>query len=78
MPVPSLAEARITSSRGMASVFLELSHHHLRVSTRKVDLVDDRDDHQVLGEREVHVGQGLRLDALARIDHQDRPLARLQ
>ena len=26
----------------------------------------------------MHVGQGLRLDALAGIDHQDRPLARLQ
>ena len=41
----------------------------------QVDLVDDRDDLQILLEGEVHICDGLRLHALRRVDEQERPLA---
>ena len=77
-PMPSLAEARIASSRGMASVSSSSPSDHLGIRAGQVDLVDDRDDHQVLREGQVGVGQRLGLDALAGVDHQDRALAGLQ
>ena len=42
---------------------------------RQVDLVQHRDDLEVGVERHVQVGQRLRLDALGRVDQQDRALA---
>ena len=57
---------------------LQLGHHHLRIGAGQVDLVDDRDDHQVLADGQVDVGQRLRLDPLAGVDDQDRTLAGLQ
>ncbi len=42
---------------------------------RQVDLVDDRNDLQVVLDGEVRVGERLRLDALRGIDQQQRPLA---
>ena len=42
---------------------------------RQVDLVEDRHDLVVVVERLVDVGQRLRLDALAGVDHQQRALA---
>ena len=47
----------------------------LRLRGRQVDLVEHRDDLQVVLEREVEVGQGLGLDALGGVDEQDRALA---
>ena len=43
---------------------------------RQVDLVEDRDDLEVVVEREVDVGERLRLDALRGVDDQERALAR--
>ena len=40
---------------------------------RQVDLVQHRDDVQVVLERQVEVGQRLRLDALRGVDEQDAP-----
>ena len=57
---------------------LELLDDHLGLGRWQVDLVDDRDDREVLAQGEVDVGQGLGLDPLGRIDDQDRPLAGLQ
>ena len=45
---------------------------------RQIDLVDDRDDLEVVLDREVGVGERLRLDALRRVDEQQRPFARGQ
>lgn len=42
----------------------------------KVDLVDDRHDLVVMLDRLVDVGQRLRFDALRRVDHEQRALAR--
>ena len=50
----------------------------VRLRARQVDLVDDRDDLEVVLDREVGVGQRLRLDALRGVDQQQRALARGQ
>ena len=42
---------------------------------RQVDLVDDRDDLEVVLDRQVGVGERLRLDALRGVDQQQRALA---
>jgi hypothetical protein len=42
----------------------------------KIDLVENGDDLQVVLESQVGIGQRLGLDALAGVDHQERPLAR--
>ena len=45
---------------------------------RQIDLVDDRDDGQIVFDREIQVVDGLRLHPLYRVDHQQRSLARRQ
>jgi hypothetical protein len=47
----------------------------LRLGGRQVDLVEHRDDREVVLQREVQVGERLRLDALGGVDEQDRALA---
>ena len=54
---------------------LQLVHHPLRIGAGQVDLVDDRDDRQLLLHGEVDVGERLRLDALRGVDDEDRALA---
>ncbi len=46
------------------------------VRVGEVDLVDDGDHLEVVVDRLVHVGEGLRLDALGGVDHQERALTR--
>ena len=48
------------------------------VGIRQIDLVDDRNDRQVLFVREMNVRHRLRFDALRRIDDQQRAFARRQ
>ena len=55
---------------------LLLGLRHVRV--REVNLVDDRDDFEVLLHRQVDIGDGLRLDSLGGIHHQQRPFARAE
>ena len=57
---------------------LQLVHDRLGVRRRQVDLVEDRDQREVLAQGEVDVGERLRLDALGRVDDEDRALAGLQ
>ena len=47
----------------------------LGLGAGQVDLVDDRDDLELVLERQVGVGDGLRLDALRGVHHQERALA---
>ena len=49
-----------------------------RLRARQVDLVDDRDDLEVVLDREIGVGERLRFDALRRVDQQQRAFARGQ
>ena len=44
----------------------------------QVDLVEDRDERQALAQGEVDVGERLGLDALGRVDDEDRALAGLE
>ena len=44
----------------------------------QVDLVDDRDDFQIVVQRQVGVGERLRLHALRGVHHQQRAFAGLQ
>ncbi len=46
------------------------------IGARQINLVDDGNDFEPVVERHIDVREGLRLDALARIDHQQRALAR--
>ena len=57
---------------------LDLLLHPVGLRRRQVDLVEDGDDLVVVVQRLIDVGERLRLDALAGIDHQDRALARGQ
>ena len=54
---------------------LDLLLDALRVSARQVNLVDDRDNLEVVLERHVDVRERLRLDALRRIDDEQSALA---
>ena len=54
---------------------VDLAPRLFRLRARQVDLVDDRDDLEVVLDRQVGVGQRLRLDALRRVDQQQRALA---
>src|SRR3972149_632562 len=57
---------------------LQFLDHEVRLGRGQVDLVDDGHDDQPLGQRQVHVGERLRLDALCRVHDQHRALAGLQ
>ena len=48
----------------------------LRLGARQVDLVEDRNDLEPRVEREEQIRERLRLDALRRVDDEDRALAR--
>ena len=50
----------------------------LRLGARQVDLVEHRDDLEPGIHGQEEVAQRLRLDALRRVDHQDRALARIE
>ena len=54
---------------------LDLPRDAVGVGRGKVDLVHRRDDREVVLERQVAVGEGLRLDALRRVDEQQRAFA---
>ncbi len=54
----------------------ELGRVLLRVGRRQVDLVEHRDDRQVVLEREIQVRERLGFDALRGVHQQDGPLAR--
>ncbi len=77
-----LVDARAQLGRypgGMGCVqpdhFLHLAAGLVRVRAGEVNLVDDGDGLQVVLQRQVHVGQRLRLHALGGIYHQQRALA---
>ena len=64
--------------RVVAEELGQLQRDAVRVGLRQVDLVDDRNDLELVLDREVGVRERLRLDPLGRVDHEQRPLARLQ
>jgi len=74
-PDPLASRCEDGAGAGEADHLLDLAPHQLGVGGGEVDLVDDRDDLQVVLDGQVDVGQGLGLDPLGGVDDQDRPLA---
>ena len=58
-----------------ADDLLDLPLGFVRLRARQIDLVDHRDDFEAVVHREVGVGEGLRFDALRRVDEEQRPFA---
>ena len=56
----------------------KLAHHHLGIGSGEIDLVEHWNDHQAELHRQVHVGERLRLDPLARINDEDGTVTGLQ
>jgi len=54
---------------------LDLMARAIDIGARQIDFVDYRDDFEAVVDRHIDVGEGLCLDPLARIDHQQRALA---
>ena len=77
-PVPTLALARMRVVAVEADDVGDLSARLFGLRARQIDLVDDRDDLEVVLDGEVGVRQRLRFDALRRIDEQQRAFARGQ
>ena len=67
---------RSTSLAVDAEHALDLPRDPVGVGRGEVDLVHGGDDREVVLEREVAVGEGLRLDALRRVDEEQRAFAR--
>ena len=77
MPMPLFAEMRSTFVGVVADEVADLRRDAPSGSAcRQVDLVHDRHDLEVVVDREVGVGERLRLDPLRRVDDQQRALAR--
>ncbi len=68
----------MADSAGNGEDVLQLLLRLRHVGVRQVDLVDDGDDGEVLLHRQVHIGDGLGLDALGGIDDEQRPFAGAQ
>ena len=58
--------------------FLDLFANALRLGGWKVDLIDDRNNFQIMVQREIRIRQRLRFHALRGIHHQQRAFAGLQ
>ena len=76
--MPILALARIAPVAVEADDLLDLPARFLGLRARQVDLVDDGNDLEVVLDGEIRIGQRLRLDALRRVDEQQRAFARGQ
>ena len=74
MPSPVLAEQRMASLASMPTTSSICLRTPSGSAAGKIDLVDDRDDGQVVGRGQIDVGQGLRLDPLRGVDHQQGAL----
>ena len=55
---------------------LYLIDNSLRLCTRKVYLVDDRNDIKVMVKRKIYIRKRLRLDSLCSVNHKNRSVAR--
>ena len=74
--MPALPLARIALAGVEADDLLDLPPHLVGLRAGQIDLVDDRNDLEVVLDGEIRVGERLRLDALRRVDEQQRALAR--
>ena len=49
-----------------------------QIGAREIDLIDDRNDREVIGHRQIHIGNGLGLHSLRGIDEQEGSFASRQ
>ena len=75
MPMPVLARREDGVGGVEADDLLDLLPHPFRISSRQIDLVDDRHDLMVMLDRLIDVGEGLGLDPLRRIDDEEGAFA---
>ena len=61
-----------------ADQLLDLLANPLRLGRRQIDLVDHRNNFQIVMQRQIRVGKRLRFHALRRVHHQQRAFAGLQ
>ncbi len=64
--------------RPVANQVLDRLSDCVRMCTGQIDLVQDDNDLEVVLDRQIEVRDGLRLDSLARVDHENGALARVQ
>ena len=57
---------------------LDLFANAVRLGRRQIDFVDHRNDFEIVVQRQVGIGQRLRLHALRGVHHQQRAFAGLQ
>ena len=75
MPRACLGRGRDDFVVEQADELADFVRDPLGIGVGQVDLVDDRDDRQILLERQIDVGHRLRFDALGGIDDQQRAFA---
>ena len=78
MPIPCFA---LTSTASVASSPITCSIcSRIRSGSRgrQIDFIDDRNDFEIVIQRQIGIGECLRLDALRGIDYQQRAFAGLQ
>ena len=75
IPTPSLALVRIASVASSPIISSISAARAVDVGAGQIDLVDHRHDFEPVVQRHVNVGERLRLDPLARVDHQQRAFA---
>ncbi len=78
MPMPFFALTRIAPLASRPIMLLDLFANAFRLGRRQIDLVDHRNDFQIVVQRQVGIRQRLRFHALRRVHHQQRAFARLQ
>ena len=72
---PALALASIAPVAVEADDLLDLAARLFGLRAGQIDLVDDRNDLEAVLDRQIRVGQRLRLDALRGVDQQQRAFA---
>ena len=75
---PFFGRCQDRSFRVQPQIVRNLLTYPVDIGRGQVDFVDDRDDFQIVFQRQVEVGQGLGLDPLTGVDEQQCPLAGFQ
>ena len=75
MPIPFFALARMHSARSMTSNSSISPMTRSGSAAGKIDLVNHRNDREIVFECQVVVGECLRFDALGRVDDEQRTFA---
>ena len=72
----SLFGRTLQMRKGVQSQFgIDLFNHALHIGCRKINLIDDRNDGEVIVHREKEIGNGLGLDALSGVYQKKDPFA---